>query len=83
VLTGLIAALLAASASGPDSAMSALFICGLAAEVGVHPAGHAASDIPDRIPVVRRAIESLSASVEGPVIFAAAHPAKPGGGLGQ
>ncbi len=83
VLTGLIAALLAAGASGPDSAMSALFICGLAAEVGVHPAGHAASDIPDRIPVVRRAIESLSASVEGPVIFAAAHPAKPGGGLGQ
>ena len=82
VLTGLIAAFLAAGASGADSAMSALLISGLAAEVGRHPAGHAASDIPDRIPAVRRAVESLPASVEGPVIFAVAHPARPGGGPG-
>jgi len=81
VLAGLIAALLAAGASGPDSAASALFISGLAAEVGGHSAGHAASDIPDRIPAVRRAIESLPETAEGPVIFAGADPAKPGGGL--
>jgi len=79
VLSGLIAALLAAGASGLDSAMSALFMSGLATEVG-DPAGHAASDIPERIPAIRGAIETLSESVEGPVIFAEAHPVKPGGG---
>jgi hydroxyethylthiazole kinase-like uncharacterized protein yjeF len=80
VLSGLIAALLAAGAVGPDAAMSALFISGLASEVGDNPAGHGAADIPDRIPAIRRAIELLPESVDGPVIFAGAHPARPGGG---
>lgn len=80
VLSGLIAAMLAAGASGPDSAMSALFISGLAAEVGDNPAGHGASDIPDRIPAIRSAVESLPKSGGGSVIFAGGHPARPGGG---
>jgi NAD(P)H-hydrate epimerase len=80
VLSGLLAALLAAGAVGPDAAMSALFISGLASEVGDNPAGHGAADIPDRVPAIRRAIELLPESVDGPVIFAGAHPARPGGG---
>ena len=80
VLSGLIAALVASGADGPDSAMCALFISGLAAEAGGNPTGHAASDIPDRIPPIRRAIEALPDSADGPVIFAGAHPARPGGG---
>lgn len=81
VLTGLIAAFLAAGGSGPDAAMSALFISGLAAEAGGYPTGDSAAAVPDRIPVVRRAIESLPRSGDGPVIFAAAAPGRPGGGL--
>lgn len=80
VLSGLIAALMAPGADGPDSAMCALFISGLAAEAGGNPTGHAASDIPDRIPPIRRAIEALPGSFHGPVIFAGAHAARPGGG---
>ncbi len=82
VLTGLIAAFLAAGVSGPDAAMSALFISGLAAEAGGYPVGDSAAAFPDRIPVVRRAIESLPKSADGPVIFVSAAPSRPGGGLG-
>jgi hypothetical protein len=62
--------------------MSALFNSGLAAEVGDSPTGHGASDLPDRIPAIRRAVESLPESPDGSVIFAGAHPARPGGGPG-
>lgn len=81
VLTGLIGALLAAGMPGAAAAASALFLSGLAAELGRHPAGHAAEEIPDRIPAVREEVGRLPSHGNGSVIFASASPAKPGGGL--
>jgi hypothetical protein len=43
--------------------------------------GHAAEDVPDRIPTIRREVESLRADAAGPVNFVSASPGKPGGGL--
>ena len=81
VLTGLIGALLATGMTGESAAACGLFLSGLAAELGSHPAGHAAEDTPDRIPVVRHEIGQLANHGNGSVIFASASPAKPGGGL--
>ena len=81
VLTGLIAALLASGSPAPAAAASALFLSGLAAEMGGYPVGHAAADVPDRIPAVRREVERLKADGEGPVNFVSASAGKPGGGL--
>jgi NAD(P)H-hydrate epimerase len=81
VLTGLIGAYLAAGMTATSAAASALFLSGLAAELGRHPAGHAADEIPDRIPAVREKVERLPGHGSGAVIFASASPEKPGGGL--
>jgi hypothetical protein len=81
VLTGLIGAYLAAGLPAAPAAASALFLSGLAAELGSHPAGHAADEIPDRLPVVREEIGRLPGYGGGSVIFASASPEKPGGGL--
>jgi hydroxyethylthiazole kinase-like uncharacterized protein yjeF len=81
VLTGLTGALLAAGLDAPAAAASALFMSGLAAELGGHPAGHAADEVPDRLQVVRAAIEDLPSGSRGPVLFVSADPGKPGGGL--
>ncbi|MCL7962105.1 MAG: NAD(P)H-hydrate dehydratase [marine benthic group bacterium] len=81
VLTGLIGALLGSGSSASAAAASALFLSGLAAEMGGCTEGHAAEDVPDRIPTIRREVESLQADGEGPVNFVSASSAKPGGGL--
>ncbi|MCL7969685.1 MAG: hypothetical protein M8867_08705, partial [marine benthic group bacterium] len=81
VLTGLIGALLGSGSSASAAAASALFLSGLAAEMGGSTEGHAAEDVPDRIPTIRREVESLQADGEGPVNFVSASSAKPGGGL--
>lgn len=81
VLTGLIGSYLAAGMPAVSAAASALFLSGLAAELGSCPVGHAAEEIPDRIPVVREEIGRLPGYGSGSVIFASASPEKPGGGL--
>jgi NAD(P)H-hydrate epimerase len=81
VLTGLIGALLASGSPARPAAASALFLSGLAAEMGGYPVGHVAEDVPDRLPSIRREIERLEADGVGPVNFVSASPGKPGGGL--
>jgi NAD(P)H-hydrate epimerase len=68
VLTGLIGAYLAAGMSAADAAAAALWLTGVAAGRSVEPAGHLASDIPDRLPDVRARVSNLGAP-RGPVIF--------------
>lgn len=80
VLTGSIAALLAAGARGPDAATAALFLTGLAAEASTDPVGHAAEDVPDRIPGLRGEVGRLAGAGTGPVLFVSAAPGAPGGG---
>jgi len=79
VLTGVIVALLAAGARGPDAAAAALFLTGLAAEASADPVGHAAADVPDRLPGLRAEVRRLSGGGTGPVLFVSASPAAPGG----
>jgi NAD(P)H-hydrate epimerase len=67
VLTGLIGAYLAAGMAPADAAAAALFITGVAAGGGV-PEGRLASDLPDRIPVVRAQVSGLGPPT-GPVLF--------------
>jgi NAD(P)H-hydrate epimerase len=81
VLTGLVAALLASGSRAPEAAASALFLSGLAAELGGYSVGHGAEDVPSRIPSIRREVESLRGDGEGAVNFVSASPGKPGGGL--
>ena len=81
VLTGLVTALLAAGSSARPAAASALFLSGLAAEMGGYPVGHVAEDVPDRLSSIRREIERLEGDGVGPVNFVSASPGKPGGGL--
>ncbi|MDT8435185.1 MAG: NAD(P)H-hydrate dehydratase [Gemmatimonadota bacterium] len=81
VLTGALAALLAAGLPGADAAAAALFLTGLAAESSDLPAGHAAADVPDRLPGARAAVEALGPAPVGSVRFALSDPDRPGGGL--
>lgn len=80
VLTGVVASLLAEGARGPDAAAAALFLSGLATEASADPVGHAAADVPDRLPALRRAVRGLAGAGDGPVLFVSADPAAPGGG---
>ncbi len=80
VLTGVIAALLAAGARGPDAASAALFLTGLAAEASADPVGHAAADVPDRLPGLRAEVRRLGGEGSGPVVFASPSPDSPGAG---
>jgi NAD(P)H-hydrate epimerase len=68
VLTGLIGAYLAAGMSAADAGSAALLLTGVAAARSVEPAGHLASDIPDRLPAARARVSELGAP-RGPVIF--------------
>lgn len=76
VLTGLAGAYLAAGAEPADAGAAALFLSGLAAASAPAAIGHAASDLPDRIPAFRRLVEAPFASTWGGVLFAS--PAEPG-----
>jgi NAD(P)H-hydrate epimerase len=69
VLTGLIGAYLAVGMRPADAAAAALFVTGVAAGRSPEPAGHLASDLPDRIPEVRAEMMRPGASA-GPLIFA-------------
>jgi NAD(P)H-hydrate epimerase len=68
VVTGLIGAYLAAGMPPADAAAAALWLTGVAAGMSVEPAGHLASDIPERLPDVRAALSSLDPPA-GPLIF--------------
>ena len=59
VLAGVAGALLAAGLDGADAATVALVLTGLAAEASAVPEGHLASDVPDRLPAAREALEAL------------------------
>lgn len=77
VLTGLAGAYLAGGAAPADAAAAALLVSGLAAAAAPEPVGHAASDLPERIPGVRREVGAPFASRWGGVLFAS--PAPPEG----
>jgi len=79
VLTGVIVALLAAGARGPDAATAALFLTGLAAEASADPVGHAAEDVPERLPALRAEVRRLAGEGTGPVVFVSSTPDAPGG----
>lgn len=68
VVTGLIGAYLAAGMSGADAAAAALWLTGVAAGSSPEPAGHLASDIPDRLPGVRARLAKMGPP-HGPVLF--------------
>jgi hydroxyethylthiazole kinase-like uncharacterized protein yjeF len=68
VLTGLIGAYLAAGMAASDAAAAALWLTGVAAGMSPEPAGHLASDIPDRVPGIRARLSRLGPP-SGPVIF--------------
>ena len=68
VVTGLIGAYLAAGMAPGDAAAAALWLTGVAARGSAEPAGHLASDIPDRLPDVRARVANLPPP-GGPVIF--------------
>ena len=69
VLTGVAGALLAAGLDGADAATAALVLTGLAAGASTLPEGHLASDVPDRIPAAREALEALPVREGGGVLF--------------
>ncbi len=69
VLTGLIGAYLAAGMAAADAGSAALLLTGIAAHRSVEPAGHLASDIPDRLPGARACVSELG-PLRGAVIFA-------------
>jgi hydroxyethylthiazole kinase-like uncharacterized protein yjeF len=68
VVTGLIGAYLAAGMPPADAGSAALWLTGVAAGCSVEPAGHVASDIPDRLPEVRARVLELG-PLRGSVIF--------------
>lgn len=68
VVTGLTGAYLAAGMSAADGAAAALWLTGAAAGRSVEPAGHLASDIPDRLPEARARVMGLGPP-RGPLIF--------------
>lgn len=70
VLTGLAGAYLAAGLAPADAATAALMVSGLAAARAPEAVGHAASDVPDRIPEARSAIEGTRASAWPGVLLA-------------
>lgn len=69
VLSGLTGAYLAAGIGAADAATAALFLSGVAARRSPVPEGHLASDVPDRIPAVRAAVEGLAPGPDGGVLF--------------
>lgn len=72
VLAGLAGALLAAGMPAADAAAAGLLLSGIAAARSSAPVGHLAADLSDRLPHVRREVESLRPERPGPVLFAAA-----------
>ena len=73
VLTGLIGAMLAAGLSGADAASTALHLSGLAALMAPEPIGHAAADIPERIPEARSRLQAASETAY-PYLFVLPEP---------
>lgn len=69
ILSGLAGAYLAAGVDAAGAAAAALFLSGLASALAAVPEGHLASDVPDRIPEVRRRLEGLEPTSEGPILF--------------
>jgi NAD(P)H-hydrate epimerase len=69
VLSGLAGAYLAAGVDAAGAAAAALFLSGLASDASDVPEGHLASDVPDRIPGVRRRLEELEPASDGPILF--------------
>ncbi len=67
VLTGVIGAQLAGGIPAADAAAVALHLSGLAALLAPEPVGHAASDLPERIPAARALLGRPSS--EGPYLF--------------
>lgn len=74
VLTGLCGAYAAAGASPVDAGTAALLVSRLAAEAAPEPVGHAASDLTERLPAARRAVETCAATPWPAVRFASAAP---------
>lgn len=70
VLTGLAGAYAAAGLGPADAATCALEVSGVAAAMAPAAVGHAATDVPDRIPAARRALAGPSAPA-GPGVIAA------------
>ncbi len=74
ILSGASGAFLAAGYATPDALSVALFLTGGAAELSAHAIGHAASDVPDRIPIVRAAVENLGSPADPVVLFRSIAP---------
>jgi NAD(P)H-hydrate epimerase len=68
VLTGLIGAYLAAGMAAADAAAAALHVSGLAALLAPEPVGHAAGDLPERLPAARARLRGVDA-VSYPYLF--------------
>ena len=69
VLSGACGAYLAAGYETSDAVSVAMFLTGAAAELSAHAIGHAASDVPDRIPGVRARVERLGPPTDPSVLF--------------
>lgn len=74
ILSGASGAYLAAGYEAPDAVSVALFLTGAAAEVSTHAIGHAASDVPERIPEVRARLEALGPPTDPVVLFRSSAP---------
>ncbi len=75
VLSGLAGSYLAAGAPPADAGAAALLVSGVAVSRSPQPVGHAASDIPEAIPIVRSELETSRLGPWGSVLFAS--PAAP------
>jgi NAD(P)H-hydrate epimerase len=74
VLAGLAGAYLAAGASPADAGAAALLVSGVAVSRRPQAVGHAASDVPEAIPLVRSEIESAPLGPWNSVLFASPAP---------
>lgn len=68
VLTGLIGAYLATGMEAADAAAAALHLSGLAAHLAPEPVGHAAGDLPERLPAARARLREAD-RVSYPYLF--------------
>ncbi len=73
VLTGIVGAYLAAGMTAADSAGAALHLSGLAALLAPEPVGHAAGDLPERLPAARARLRE-PAGVTYPYLFVLPEP---------
>ena len=73
VLTGLIGAYLAAGMTPADAAAASLHISGVAALLASEPIGHAAGDLPERLPAAR-ALVAGATGLAYPYLFALPAP---------